>query len=204
MKLTLISTALLLAATQASAMTTLTFDGDVCSSDSVGVGPFEACGSGLQVNQAYGDTAGVAIDWRSSAGSLQSVYFWADAYSGLQRVAYGNIPLITMTGAMTLHSFDLGAWPNTNRQSQVTVRDLATNVAVLSTGPITILGSTPSNFTLDAYSPVGFSIEFGPDGFNVGIDNIAFTAGVIPEPGTWALLAAGLAVVGGVARRRSA
>jgi hypothetical protein len=29
------------------------------------------------------------------------------------------------------------------------------------------------------------------------------SVGVVPEPGTWALLAAGLAVTGGVARRRA-
>jgi hypothetical protein len=204
MKIALATSALLLAATQASAMTVLTFDGDICSAVADGSGAMTACGNGLQINQNYGDSAGVSIDWRSSAGSLQSVYFWADAYSGMQRVAYGSVPLITMSGAMTLHSFDLGAWPNVNRQSQVTVRDLATNAVILSTGSITILGSTPSNFTLNAYSPTGFSIEFGPDGFNVGIDNIAFTAGVIPEPGTWAMLAAGLAVLGGAARQRKA
>jgi hypothetical protein len=204
MKHALALSALLLAATQASAMTTLTFDGNVCSGSGAGTGPMAACSNGSFINQAYGDEPGVDIDWRPVSGSQLSMQFWSDSYSGMQRVAYGNIPLITMSGAMTLHGFDIGAWPNTNRQSQVTVRDLATNAVVLSTGTITILGSTPSNFTLNVYSGAGFSIEFGPDGFNVGIDNIAFTAGVVPEPGTWALIVAGLAVVGGVARRRSA
>jgi hypothetical protein len=199
---TALASALVFSAGASQAMTVLTFDGNVCSQFSDGSGALTSCSSGSRINQSYGDVAGVDVSWRESPASSASAAFWPDSYSGMSRVAYGDRPLITLAGAVTLHSFDIGAWPNINRQSQVTVVDLATSTTVLSTGPITILGSTPTNFSLDLYSPAGFTIQFGPDGFNVGIDNIAFTAGVVPEPGTWALLAAGLAAVGGVARRR--
>lgn len=44
----------------------------------------------------------------------------------------------------------------------------------------------------------------GHGGVNyTGVAEVAFGVGVVPEPGTWALLAAGLALVGGVARRRA-
>ncbi len=49
----------------------------------------------------------------------------------------------------------------------------------------------------------GLVLRFGPDSFNTGIDNISLTVTAVPEPGTWALFAAGLALVGGLSRRRS-
>jgi PEP-CTERM motif len=55
---------------------------------------------------------------------------------------------------------------------------------------------------------LSFAIKAGGAGWQgdtdeaIGIDNITVTLVPVPEPGTWALLAGGLAVVAGVARRR--
>ncbi|MFN3862573.1 MAG: PEP-CTERM sorting domain-containing protein [Roseateles sp.] len=198
-----LATALTLTAGASQATTVLTFDGDVCSATADGSGAMVACGNFSPINQAYGDGGGVDVSYVYQTGSTNSMQFWADAYSGMERVAFGGVdPQITLGGAVTLHSFDIGSWPNIDRQSQVTVIDLATMLPVFSTGQFTVLGATPTHFDVNLASSVGLRIVFGPDGYNVGIDNIAFTAGVVPEPETWALLAAGLAVVGGVARRR--
>ena len=203
--------ALSAAAMPVAATTTLTFDGDICSAASDGTGAFSSCSNSSFINQAYGDSAEAEVGYSSasSAASPSSMSFWLDSYSGLTRVAYGGVdPAVTIVptagNQVQLLGFDLGAWPNANRQSQVTVTDLGTGVPILSTGPITVLGSTPTSFSFaSAVSTGGFSIRFGPDGFNVGIDNIAFLAGPVPEPGTALLLAAGVALLGGRRLRRT-
>ena len=143
------------------------------------------------------------MSYAYETGDSKSMQFWADAYSSMERVAFGGIdPKITLSGAVTLHGFDLGSWPNTSRSSQVTVIDLATMSTVLSTGVFTVLGLAPTHFDINRSSSVGFQISFGPEGYNVGIDNVSFTAGVVPEPATGALLLAGGALVAAAVRRR--
>jgi hypothetical protein len=204
----LIAAASMWAALSAQA-TVLDFAGDICSATADGSGSFTACVNGSRINQAYGDSANIDVIYQASPGSANSMFFWADAYSGLVAVAYGdsnNTPTIlivpTAGNMVTLAGFDIGAWPNTTRNSQVTVIDLASGTALVNTGAIAIPGNVPTNFSINASSGAGFLINFGPDGFDVGIDNIAFTTSVVPEPGSWALMALGLAGVAAVARRR--
>jgi hypothetical protein len=190
--------------------TVLDFAGDVCSANDDGSGSFVGCGNFVRINQAYGDSADVDVTFQASPGSPDSMYFWSDSYSGLTSVAFGDsgtgVPTIlivpTVGNTVTLAGFDIGSWPNTTRDSQVTVLDLATGSALVNTGTIAIPGDAPTSFSINATSSAGFSIAFGPEGYNVGIDNIAFTTAPIPEPGTWALMALGLAGVAAAARRR--
>lgn len=200
----------LLTATAASNAAVLDFTGDVCASASNGVGPFTACNDNSAINQAYGDAADVDFSFAFDAAnsSITSMRFWSQQYSDLQRIAYGNVPVITITALdgnlVSLASFQLGAWPNTDRPSQVTVTELVTGTVLLSTGPITVPGNLASTFDINKTSANGFVITFGPDGFNVGIDNIVYSTSPIPEPGTWALMAFGLAGLAAAARRRGA
>ncbi|MBT9495317.1 MAG: PEP-CTERM sorting domain-containing protein [Paucibacter sp.] len=190
---------------------TLDFSGAICSAAADGSGSFESCSNFSRINQAYGDSAGVDVSYQASPGSADSMYYWADSYSGMNDVAFGDVnstPTIlivpTAGNTVSLAGFDIGAWQNADRVSQVTVIDLAGGTTLLSTGAITIFGVAPTHFTINASSSAGFSIAFGPEGYNVGIDNIAFTATAVPEPTTLALLLAGLAAVGAATRARRA
>ena len=50
----------------------------------------------------------------------------------------------------------------------------------------------------------GLVLRFGPDSYNTGIDNISLTVTAVPEPGTWAMLAAGFGVISALRHRRKA
>lgn len=200
--------AALLATAQFAHADLLDFSGDICSANPDGSGAFTACSNFAPVNQAYGDSAGVNVSYQYDTGNpTASMQFWFDAYSGMERVSFGGIdPSITLTAlggsAISLTGFDLGSWPNSTRNSQVTVVDLATNATILSTGTIAVLGSTPSSFSFsNTVSTVGFRIQFGPEGYNVGIDNLAFTVSAVPEPKSWLLMVGGALLLG--LRRRS-
>lgn len=191
-----------------AAIYTLDFDGAVACQPN-------ACSSGTQISQAFGDVAGVVdvrYDGDAIGAGVQPMYWWADSYNDLRGVAYGQngaqveIFLKPLDGlGITLLGFDIGAWANATRQSQVSVLDGAGNV-LFATGPTTI-GIFPGNLHNDFDGPWtsldGIRIRFGPDGFNVGVDNIRFETGVIPEPSTYALLATGLLGIGATLRRRS-
>ncbi len=188
-----------------AAIYTLDFDAAVAC----GAG---ACGDRSPISQSYGDVAGVvdvSYDADYSDALLTSMLWWTDAYNDLRGVAYGGVNEVFLKPldgrGIRLLGFDIGAWPNTTRASQVSVLDGAGNV-LFATGPTTI-GIFPGNLHNDFdgpwFSTDGIRIRFGPDGFNVGIDNIRFETGVIPEPSTYALLGAGLLGIGATLRRRA-
>jgi hypothetical protein len=185
----------------------LTFDGAIC-------GGATSCSNGETIDQSYGDSAliDVMYDRNQSTAVLNNFLYWADAYSGLTNIGYadsgaiGSIFLRPLLGSLvTLNSFNLGAWPNFDRPSQVTILD-GLGTTLFSSGPITVLGATPSLFSGSYASLNGIEIRFGPDAFNVGIDNIDFTVAngpaAVPEPASWALMIAGFGLVGSAMRRR--
>ena len=189
----------------------MTFDGNICDTVST------VCGLGSQISQSYGDIAGqLDVSYDNNLAVTvgdPDMFRWASDYSGLENVAYGDggatveIFLQPLSGwKIAGLGFDLGAHPNVNRFSQVTVLDAGGGPALLDTGLITIPGAAPSHFTVAGESASGFRIQFGPDAFNVGIDNIAFDLVAsdvtpIPEPATWALMILGLTGAGAALRR---
>jgi hypothetical protein len=207
----LVGAAMLLGVYSSANAVVLTFDGNICNGGS-------SCVNGSPIDQSYGDIAGqldVIYDREvSDTVPVSSLLFWGPDYSDLTNVAYGTttpeIFLSPLTGyEVTLNSFDLGAWPNTDRSSQWTLLDGLGNL-LLSSGPITVGGTTATSVAPGLTSANGIRIQFGPDAFNVGIDNIDFTVretdeepGVaVPEPTSMALLGLGLGLLGFRARRR--
>lgn len=193
---------------------TLDFSGDICGGPCV-------------------DRAAIAADYGSIPGQLQVSYtrdvnatapnnqllFWTADYSELVGVAYGGVggrPEIFLEPEagfeVTLLDFRLGAWPNTNRATQVSVLDGLGGTLFASEPSITISGQASSRFIGPWTSENGIRIQWGPDGFNVGIDEVRFAVSAIdgdptpiPLPAPLALLATGvLGLVGLRGRNRRA
>lgn len=167
------------------------------------------------IKQSYGDIAGqVDVQYRNSLSATRgaegaNMSWWEDNYSTLTSVAYGtigNTAEIFLKPAVgyyvTLTGFQLGGYSNADQASQFTIVDGLGNV-LASSGLFLISGAVPFTSLGSFTSTNGIGIQFGPEAFNVGIDNIKFSVNAVPGPiagaGLPVLLAAGAWYVG---RRR--
>lgn len=184
----------------------LTFGGNICNGGG-------ACSNYALIDATYGDVAGqldVVYDRNIAAGGETRLSWW-DVYSGSPAVAWGDsgatveIFLQPLAGyQVTLNSLFMGSYLNANRGSQLTILSGA-GATLFSSGALNV-GAAGLTFTPNLTSVDGLRIQFGPDGFDVGLDNIDFSisrvvAGV-PEPASWAMMIAGVAATGAMLRRR--
>lgn len=208
------------AATPASALiTTLTFDGRIC-----GVTGDAACSNGSQIGAQYGDSAEADVSYRTllANGSLNQPYlqYWTSGYGDLIGVVWGGanatnykaeIRIEAMPGFLvTLLDFDAGCYNNSTSCQLLNyeVRDLGGVLLASSSGTIDTTPSGPSSHahvTLDIGFHTGLVLTWGPDAYNLGLDNIRFetqgTSIPVAEPASLALLGFGLIGLG-MARRR--
>jgi hypothetical protein len=192
---------------------TLTFSGNICSGGT-------ACGNNEVIDDSYGDIAGqlnVVYDRNITVGGENRLRYYGPNYSDLTGVAYGGegnttgpaeIFLMPLSGyQVTLTGFDLGAWPKTTRNTQVTILSGSGQVLSPST-PMAVDGQVHTSLSYNFTSSNGIRIQWGPDNYDVGIDNIEFavspfTPGAVPEPATWAMMIAGFGMAGAMMRRRA-
>lgn len=157
------------------------------------------------IEKTYGSIAG-QLDTLLEDSSGNKLFFWTSGYSG-RPAAYSatGIGSITLTpkggNSVTLLSFFLGAWPDSDRNITYVIDDLATPGVDVSVPDALVPGVGGLTVNPSMTSAAGIRITFGPDGFNGGINNISYTLQPVPEPGTWAMLGVGLGVLGFGLRR---
>jgi len=205
-----------------AATTVLDFSGDIC-----GPAANQPCENGSQIGQSYGDSATVdvtyrSIDLRTGAVAENFLKHWSGSYGDLTGVVWGGADAtnyaaeIIFTAAagfeVSLLGFDAGCYINRS-----TCQTLNFSIADLAGGALGG-GSAPTNFpghatvaTNTAYAS-GLVLRWGPDSYDVGLDNIAFDVravgttpppAAVPEPASWAMMIGGFGLVGGAMRRRT-
>lgn len=192
---------------------TLTFDRDAACDDLPCVN-YEA------ISQSYGDVAGLDISYRTvdspgDSDATGTVNYWDTDYGDLVDVAWGGFSassgaaqiVFTVTGAATfsLLDMDFAGWPDTDRSSVVRLYTL--DMTLLDFVDFNAPGVGHLNIAcFGCTTPTGFVLEWGPEAFNAGIDNVRFELiadAAIPEPATWAMFIAGFGFVGAALRRRA-
>jgi len=201
---TLVAALSLIGTAQADSYT-LTFDpATACSS----------CVNGAPLLQSYGDVAGVVdISYIDVNNTSNSLLWWDTSYNDLLGVAWasgsdanshGRIEIKSLNGqAVTLNSMDFGAWVNTTRGTSIRVTAIGGATPLFSYDGDVGSGATHTAFTPTITASGGLQIDWYNSAYNVGIDNVKFTVAV-PEPESYAMLLAGLGLLGCVARRRVA
>lgn len=198
-----------------AAVTVLSFNNATCNGGFV-------CRSTGSIDETYGDGAGVDVSYQVVQVSDNSVLrntlaYWEQGYGDLNGVAYSGtirpsrteITFKALAGyKLSLFSFDLGTFSRISPTTPVVVETLS-GVSLLSGQQGTNPGAH-NRITIDsAYFTDGIKLVFGPDSFNVGIDNIAFdvrrvATAAVPEPATWAMMILGFFGTGSLVRRRRA
>lgn len=197
---------------QSLALAASLYTGAACAVSTVTIESMAIVGEGFIIQNErpfFGSTDEVILDWAPSLDFTTRLRNWNRDYSGRAAAYCGGVDCLLDVLArpgvtVTLESFWLGGWINSDRTVRWSVIDLADNSVVLGDSPSTpnVSGVTGLTVPVNASSTVGLRIKFGPDGLNGGINDIRFSATPVPEPDTIALWALGLGAVLAAAMRR--
>ena len=205
---------------------TLTFAGAAdCANSTDGIGASQVCLNNDYINQAYGDTATVNVTYKdlTTGNSLQ---WWLGDYNDLTGVVWGGsgdaagqswnrIELLPDAGySVMLSKFDMGAWYQSTMDTHLRILELGTDQVLLDYGIATIGdgSSTHSSFAPGISSKNGLAIEWRDSAYDVGIDNIEFSAehsaqqrqtNAVPEPISLVLSAIGVSACALLKRKQS-
>ena len=137
----------------------------------------------------FGSMGPVTLNWNPLSDASTALLFWNGSYSGRDAAycASGTNCALDLTVAaghsVTLDSFWLGGWPDSNRNVTWSVMDLADSSIVASAVSALVSGATGLANAIGATSDTGFRILFGPDGYNAGINDITYSYARTGGPG---------------------
>lgn len=168
------------------------------------------------IPQTYGDTADIDMSHRiitKSTGQTVGIglFNYKQKYGDLNSVVFGGydnanylseIKLTAKTGRLlSLTSFDFATFGN--RAAKVPIKVFDLNGNLLNNGLYNTNYPTHSTLALNtAYLP-GVIIRWGPDSYNVGLDNITYSVkSAAPEPASWAMMVVGFGALGWTSRRQ--
>lgn len=183
-------------------------------SDPMAVCGNATCASNTPLLQSYGDVAGivdVSYDSDISVAGLTPMYLWETGYDVLTNVIYGAsgaTSAITLTPAagyrIELLGFDIAPYLQRVRDTRIQIEDFAQGV-MFDTGVFTVPTSGVTHIdTSGAFTTTsGMRLLFGPDAYDVGIDNIQFSVvpAPVPLPASALLLMGAIAGFGALRRR---
>lgn len=180
--------------------------------------PCVSSGSLCSISQSYGDRAGVDVTYRTvskaTGQSTSSAFYWSGKYGDLSEVLYagtdsrnyyGEVILTAATGyKLSLLDFDYAGF-GASRTAAFQVFDLDGNLLNGFSGTTAASGHKSASINTDYLD--GVVLRWGPDSYNVGVDNIRFdlqapVVADVPEPGAWALMVLGFGGIGSMLRTR--
>lgn len=159
-------------------------------------------------------TPNVEVGYRSYNATTGAVIFnyltyWGAGYGTLAGVGYAvedglgaEIRFRADPGYyVTIESFQMAAYGGADINSNVRLADEAGNLLLDLGSPVSVSGSSFTSFNPN-YTHAGvLRLQFGTN-WRVGIDNIAFSQSVVPEPTSVALAGTAVVVVCGAIRFR--
>jgi len=195
-----------------AAIRVLDFSGAICET------PSKACSNGAAISASYGDAEGVDVSYRAadpvSGATDPLLRWWGPGFGDVEGVVWGGnsstFSEITLKAApgyeIALISFDFATYLGRFASSPVSIASLdGTDIlsGPLSTNP----GAHNHVEVASAFFEDGIRLRWGPNGYDVGMDNITFEVRAlpnapVPEPTTWAMLIAGFGGIGTMMRRR--
>jgi len=168
------------------------------------------------IPQTYGDTADVDVSHRiiqKSNGQTVGVglFDFKSGYGDLSHVVFGGydafnymseIKLTAKKGhLLSLQSFDFATFGGRSSKVPISVFDLDGNL--LKSGSFGTNSPKHATLAMNTDFLSGVVIRWGPDSYNVGLDNIRYdTQLAAPEPATWAMMLMGFGTLGWNLRRR--
>lgn len=177
------------------------------------------CANGSHIDQTYGDVAGVVdVTYTDLVpnSTNTSLKWWDTAYNDLRGVlwsgssdangsSYARIEIKSLNGGLvTLNSMDFGSYPQTSRATNIVVSN-RNGATLFSYNGFIGNGANSHNTFMPNVSAMGsLRIDWYDSAYNTGIDNVSFSVTSVPEPETYAMLLAGLGIIGGIAKRRAA
>lgn len=190
----------------------------ICTASSDGSGPLGSCADWSWISQSYGDVAGVVdVTYSNANDTRETLRWWGSDYNSLYGVAFANggdgssharieLKAANASSMVTLMGFDLGAYPDTARGTTVNIYAIGGGSPLYTfAGNVgSVSPNIPTHFAVNVAAAGGLWIEWQNSAYNVGIDNVDYAVGAVPEPETWAMMGLGLAVLGVAARRRRA